>query len=263
MKISTLIMISMFSINSWAVKVLQIGDSHTVGAFGDQLYKSLASNTHVTSARSIGLASASGSHYSAESAAKRTLGYGFIDRPYMKSSTSKGTVDKLSTLLSNTKPDVLIVELADNFAGYRETQKSDVFAKNEIQKILNQITNSNSKPNECFWVGPTWTDWVDDNGLPIDKRKNGHGTFYKKSTLRAQQIANLIKKEIDGKCTFIDSMKIIEKSEIKTADGIHCNQTSGSLWGQRVYEEINGKSSLLSGVSKKKSTGITPTKKNK
>lgn len=263
MKLSTLLIISAISINSWAAKVLQIGDSHTVGAFGDQLYKSLASNTHVTSARSIGLASASGSHYSAESAAKRTLGYGFIDRPYMKSSTSKGTVDKLSTLLTTTKPDVLIVELGDNFAGYREPQKSDAFAKNEIQKILNQIAVSNSKPNECYWVGPTWTDWVDDNGLPVDKRKNDHGTFYKKSTLRAQQIANLIKKEIDGKCTFIDSMKVMEKSEVKTADGIHCNQASGTLWGQRVYEEITGKSPLLGGISKMKPAGVTPTKKNK
>ncbi|MBC7457428.1 MAG: SGNH/GDSL hydrolase family protein [Bdellovibrionaceae bacterium] len=262
MKLSTLLFISTICINSWAVQVLQIGDSHTVGAFGDQLYKSLSLNSNVTSARSIGLASASGSHYSAESAAQRTLNYGFIDRPYMKSSSTKGTVDKLSTLLNNMKPDVLIVELADNFSGYR-TQSNDIFAKNEIQKILNQISTSNSKPNECFWVGPTWTDWVDDNGLPVDKRKNNKATFYKKSTLRAQQIANLIKKEIDGKCTFIDSMKIMAKSEVKTADGIHCNQASGVLWGQRVYEEITGRSTLLGGISKMKPAGPPPTKKNK
>lgn len=263
MKLSTLFIIITISLNSWATKVLQIGDSHTVGAFGDQLYKSLASNSRVTSARSIGLASASGSHYSADSAAKRTLGYGYINRPQMKSSTTKGTVDKLSTMLNSEKPDVLIVELADNFAGYRESIKSDAFAKQEVQKILNQINSSTNRPNECFWVGPTWTDWVDENGLPVDKRKNGKGTFYKKSTLRAQQVANLIKKEIEGKCTFIDSMKIMEKSEVKTADGIHCNQASGTLWGQRVYEEITGKSSLLGEISKMKPAGATQTKKNK
>lgn len=263
MKLSTLLFISVISLNSWGAKVLQIGDSHTVGAFGDQLYKSLSTNSHVTTARSIGLASASGSHYSAESPAKRTLNYGYIDRPLMKSSTPKGTVDKLSSLLTKTKPDVLIVELGDNFAGYRESKNNDIFAKNEVQKILNQISLSNSKPNECFWVGPTWTDWVDDNGLPVDKRKNARGTFYKKSTLRAQQIARLIKKEIDGKCTFIDSMKIMDKSEVKTADGIHCNKTSGTLWGQRVYEEITGKSQLLGSHSKVKPTGPASTKKNK
>jgi hypothetical protein len=263
MKLSTLLFISTISINSWAVKVLQIGDSHTVGAFGEQLYKSLSANSNVSSARSIGLASASGSHYAADSAAKRTLNYGYIDRPYMKSSVPKGTVDQLSTLLNNNKPDVLIVELADNFAGYRTSDRDVVFAKNEVQKILNQISASKSKPNECFWVGPTWTDWVDENGLPVDKRKSNKATFYKKSTLRAQQIAHLIKKEINGKCTFIDSMKVIEKSEVKTADGIHCNQASGTLWGQRVYEEITGKSPLLGASSKIKPARLVPTKKNK
>ncbi len=263
MKLSTLLIISTISINSWAAKVLQIGDSHTVGAFGDQLYKSLANNKNVTSARSIGLASASGSHYSSDNAAKRTLNYGYIDRPRMSTSTLKGTVDKVSTLLSSEKPDVLIVELADNFAGYRDSATGSAAVKQEVQKILNQIKSSSKKPNECFWVGPTWTDWVDENGLPVDKRKNGKGTFYKKTNLRAKQVASLIKKEIEGQCTFIDSMSIIEKSEIKTADGIHCNQASGTLWGQRVYEEISGKSVLLGNSITINPAGHQPTKKNK
>ncbi len=263
MKISTLLIFSLISINSWGAKVLQIGDSHTVGAFGEQLYKSLAANSKVTSARSIGLASASGSHYTAETAAKRTLGYGYIDRPGMSSSKLKGTVSKLSSMLDTEKPNVLIVELGDNFAGYRSPD--DAFAKNEVQKILKQIKNSKNKPSECYWVGPTWTDWVDDNGLALDKRKSKKATFYRKTNLRAKQIANLIKKEIDGQCTFIDSMDkdVMDKSEVKTADGIHCSQASGTLWGQKVYEAISGKSSLIGKSATDKPTGSTPAKKNR
>jgi hypothetical protein len=260
MKLSKILFISMISLNSWAAKVLQIGDSHTVGAFGSSLYAALASNKNVTSARSIGLASASGRHYASDNPKKRTLNYGYIDRPSMTSSKTKGTVPKLSTLLNTDKPDVIIVELADNFAGYRETKNLDASVKQEVQKILNQIMKSNNKPNECFWVGPTWTDWTDDNGLPLDKRSKGKGTFYKKTNLRAQQVAAAIKKEIAGKCIFIDSLKILEKSEVKTDDGLHCDTTSGKLWGQRVYEEITGISALLGNNRSLKP--LKPIKKN-
>ena len=268
MKLFTLFLITLLSIDSWATKVLQIGGSHTVGAFGNSLYKELSLNSNVTSARSIGLASANGIHYSSHDAAQRTLNYGYIDRPQMTAAAAQGTVDQLSTMLNKDKPDVLIVELADNFADYRESAPSDAFVKNNIQKILGQIQASNSKPSECFWVGPTWTDWVDENGLPVDNRKSTKegkkiGTFYKKSTLRAQQVASLIKNEISGKCTFIDSLKILDKTEVKTSDGIHCNQASGTLWGQEAYKEIAKTSHLLSGKTKTNPTHNTTSSATK
>ena len=259
MKWFALFFISWISVNADAVKILQIGDSHTVGAFGAQLYTSLAQHKNVTSVRSIGLASASGIHYSSADETKRTLNYGYIDRPAMKSPVAKGSVAQLSTMLSFEKPDILIIELADNFAGYREDVKNNKETQNHVQKILNQIESSKTQPSECFWVGPTWTDWVDENGHSLDRRKNGVGTYYKKSNWRAQQVAAAIKKELDGKCTFIDSMKVMTLSEITTSDGIHCNQATGTLWGQRTYEEIASKSLILSNGKSKKPMRNTST----
>ncbi|MBC7755015.1 MAG: SGNH/GDSL hydrolase family protein [Moraxellaceae bacterium] len=255
MKWFILFLINWISVSADAAKILQIGDSHTVGDFGTQLYTSLAHHKNVTAARSIGLASASGIQYSSADVAKRTLNYGYIDRPAMKSPVAKGSVAQLSTLLSSEKPDILIVELGDNFAGYREDVKNNRAIQNNVQKILNQIKISKTQPSECFWVGPTWTDWVDENGLSLDRRKNGAGTYYKKSNWRAQQVAAAIKKELDGKCTFVDSMKVMTLSEITTVDGIHCNQATGTVWGQRIYEEIASKSLLLSNGKSKKPNG--------
>ena len=242
----TLLFVIWMSVSAKAAKVLQIGDSHTVGAFGAQLYTSMTQHRNVTSARSIGLASASGIQYSSTDEAKRTLNYGYIDRPVMKTPVAKGSAPQLSTLLSSEKPDILIVELADNFAGYREGVNHTDEVQRHVQKILNQIKISKAQPSECFWVGPTWTDWVDENGLSTDRRKNGAGTYYKKSNMRAKQVAAAIQKELGGLCTFVDSMKVMTLSEITTADGIHCNQASGSLWGQRIFEEIASRSTLLS-----------------
>lgn len=240
MKLSTVILICMFGINSWAqIKVLQIGDSHTVGPFGASLYESFMSHPRISKTRSIGLASASGFHYASEDRKVRTLSYGFIDRPQMQKSVTKGTVEKLSTTLNSEKPDILVVELGDNFAGYKQNVAGTSAVKAEVDLILKQIDQSKAKPKECYWIGPNWTD-------------KEHGKTYNKSNARARLVGSAIAKALAGKCTFIDSMKVVEKSEAITGqDGLHFNGTpkgiaAGKLWGRRAYEEIAAKSDLLS-----------------
>lgn len=242
MKLSIICCLILLSHTTWAVKVLQIGDSHTVGPFGNELYKSLTNNSNVNFTRSIGLSGSSATQWSAETQRVRTMNSGYIDRPTMNKSSIQGTVEKLSTTLDLQKPDILIVELSDNFAAYNEKEPSkfDFVVKNQVKKILDQIKEAKTKPSECFWVGPTWTDWVDENDRPLIKARD------RKTNSRAHKVAHLIKQELGEKCTFIDSLKIVKKTEIKTVDGMHCDEDSGKKWGQRAYEEITRKSSLLS-----------------
>jgi hypothetical protein len=255
MKYFILIFAVGLSFKAYAIKVLQIGDSQTVGNFGDGLYNSFKNSTTI---HSIGLAGSSANQWSADNPIDRTLNQGYISRPEMKSISKSGTVEKLSTLLDKNQPDMLIVELAGNFAGYRKTvdtpnePSADDYAKKQVQKILTQISLAKHKAQECYWIGPTWTDKVDANGKPT--------SAYKKTNTRVKALSDLIEKEIAGKCKFVNSTTLMKQEEIKTADGLHCDKTSGNLWGKRAYENIYNQSSLLKTtetVSPPKSTGGT------
>lgn len=243
------------SFNAYAIKVLQIGDSQTVGSFGEGLYDSFKKSTDI---KSIGLAGSSADHWSAEDPAKRTKHLGYISRPDMKTISKSGTVDKLSTLLDKNTPDVLIVQLSGNFAGYKATLENpnepgaNEYVKKQVQKILAQIRLAKHHAQECYWVGPTWTDKVDDNGMPTSASK--------KTNTRVKALSDLIEKEIEGKCKYVDSTKIMRKDEIITSDGLHCNKASGNLWGRRTYENIYSQSSILkpkSSINSKNSTNRT------
>lgn len=260
MKILFILGLFLLSSNSWAVSVLQIGDSHTVQGFGEGLYKSFNQNQKIQPVRSIGLAGASPTQYADANAKSRTLNVGYIDRPQMKKPIKEGTVDQLSTLLNSQKPDIVVIELGDNFASYAADlpSKVDAYAKKnnvtlaaakaeihkkmnarveqQAQLILDQIAASTKKPSECFWIGPTWTD--NENVPP-----------YYKTNQRAQEVTDLIAKKISGKCTMVDSMKIIKKSEVKTVDNLHLTKELGIQWGNKAYEDIYKKSKLLSSSS--------------
>lgn len=241
---------------SFAINVLQIGDSHTVQGFGEGLYQALSKNSKVTQVRSIGLAGSGGEQWSSDSAALRVTTVGYIERPKMAKPSVNGKVEKLSTLINAQKPDVLIVELADNFASYAaltpaKIQKYTVANKvnseqaraairkatNErvdkhVQMILDQIKNTAKSPQECFWVGPTFTD---DENKPD----------YYKTNARAREVADVIKNKIQGQCQFIDSLLVVKQSDVKTVDRLHLEKSLGIKWGQSVYKDIMQKSKLL------------------
>lgn len=235
-----LFLLFLISTVSFAQKVLQIGNSHTVGPFGESLTQEL--RHHSLQVRSVGLIGASGSHYASENEKKRTLNYGFIDRKTngkeIKVNGSR-SVEKLSTYINDEEPDIVVIELGDNFANYSGTVKninevnSNTFAKSEVKKILAQLDSSQFN-KKCFWVGPTWTD------------KSGNN-IYKKTNARAKALSDLIKKTVEPRCAYIDSTVLLDKNEVKTSsDGLHMSAQTGQLWGKRTAAEI------LKGVSNKK-----------
>lgn len=203
-----------------AQSILQIGDSHTVGPMGAQLYKRLSEANYST--RSVGLVGASGSHYASE---KRTLNYGFVDRKENGSMLTKGnTVEKLSTYIKNMNPSIVVIELGDNFANYSGALSSPS-AENQVKLILSEMEKTNYK-KPCFWIGPTWTN------------KSGQNTYQKTNT-RAQALSRIIKKTVEPRCTYIDSLELLKESEVVTnSDGLHMTQKTGTLWGNRAADAI-------------------------
>lgn len=214
---------------SLAAEVLVVGDSHNVGPFGEALYKTLGEELDLN-IRSIGLAGASGTTYSADKEKQRTLRAGYANRkPGTNQVVAHGTpmtVPKLSELIKEEKPKIVVVELGDNFAGYA-SPVSDAYVKKQVQVVLQQIESSSPAPR-CFWVTPIWTD------------REGTG-LYKKTNERLLQVNRLIKEAAGNRCQVLDSTKDLglKKEEIKVlSDGIHFGKESGKKWGQAAGVKI-------------------------
>lgn len=222
-----------------AQSILQIGDSHTVGPMGAQLYKRLSDANYST--RSVGLVGASGSHYASE---KRTLKYGFVDRKENGSITTKGnTVEKLSTYIKSMNPSFIVIELGDNFANYSGALNKAA-AQNQVKLVLSEIEKTDYK-KPCFWIGPTWTN------------KSGQNT-YQKTNARAKALSDIIKQTTEPRCTYIDSLEILKENEVVTnPDGLHMNQKTGTLWGNRAADAI------LKQIAKPSSAKVPSSKPSK
>lgn len=210
-------------------KTLIIGDSHIVGPLGEKLHGYFHS-ARGEEVRTVGLAGATATSFTASEESKRTLSFGFADRKNAQSTQTPGgkkaTAPLLKNLLSEEKPDRFIVELGDNFANYRNGGPvADKAAAQQIREIIDTLKKSGFH-GRCYWVTPTWTD------------KEKSAPYYKDNARLAQLIA-VIRKEASPRCTVIDSTQEISKDKIKTtADGLHFDARNGGVWAQAVSAKI-------------------------
>lgn len=224
------LMVLVLSWNALAAEVLVVGDSHNVGFFGDALYQGLQDQLGL-SVRSVGLAGASGTTYAADKEALRTLKAGFANRQRgQRVVTPAGTpvtVPKLSDLIAEEKPRLVVVELGDNFAGYK-SKVPDSFVAKQVEMVLKEIEKKSPAPR-CFWITPVWTD------------QEGTG-LYKKTNTRLSEVNKLIKKAAGTRCTVIDSTQdlgLVKTDLPVLSDGIHFGKQSGTKWGKAAAQRIS------------------------
>ena len=227
-------MFSFLTLNSGALaaEVLIVGDSHNVGSFGEALYQELKNEMDME-VRSVGLAGASGTTYSSNVEKQRTLRAGYANRSKKEQKViphgAAVTVPTLSDLIKEEQPQIVVIELGDNFAGY-SSAVTDVYVKNQVQSVLKQFDMKSPAP-KCFWITPIWTD------------KEGIGP-YKKTNERLYQVNKLIKEAAGSRCTVLDSTKDLglKKEEINVLnDGIHFGPVSGKRWGKAAARTISQK----------------------
>ncbi len=213
------------------VETLILGDSHVVGAFGENMHKIFREKTKEDT-RTVGLAGASPSNFVATTEKQRTLSYGFADRNNENERLVKGgnpgTLPELGPLLEKENPNRIIIELGDNFADYKSpSANSDATAKKQVQMLLAAIDKHNPK-TPCYWVTPTWTD------------KSGSKP-YQKTNERLLSLISIIKKTAAPRCTVIDSAEGIgiSKTDIKTgSDGLHFDGVNGKKWAEAAAKKI-------------------------
>jgi lysophospholipase L1-like esterase len=132
MNLRSVVLLLLFPLLAKTEKVLVIGDSHTVGAFGEALVQELRAGG--AEASRFGIVGATPRTYLTEKSEGRTL---------------------LSDLLRERNPDTVIVALGENMIDYRGGQVNRAALEKGIEPMLAALKMAGKK---CTWVLPTWTD---------------------------------------------------------------------------------------------------------
>ncbi|MBS2034133.1 hypothetical protein JST97_04050 [bacterium] len=138
-------------------KVLVIGDSHTAGAFGDELDRLLRAKG--AQVHTVGSSGATADNYI--SGKGTTVGYADHKANGQTEKTSSHATPKLEDLINEDKPDTIIVNLGANFRGA---------GPSGIKKQVDEIGEIAKRHNiKITWVGPPTTRQDEGNPGSLDK----------------------------------------------------------------------------------------------
>ncbi len=197
-------------------KVLEIGDSHTVGTFGDELDKKLRS----TGSQVATYASAGASPDWFVKGTPTKYGYSERHADGSKSTTPYGqshATPKLDQLIGKEKPNVIVVNLGANFRGAGASG-----IKQQVASI-GEVAKKHGIP--VVWVGPPKSS--KDNGNP--------GSLNQFDQQMAAAVAPY--------GTYISSAPFVPK--YSGSDGLHFNGAEGTQiarnWADGVFSKITGR----------------------
>ncbi len=178
-----------------AATILIIGDSHTVGPFGQKLDQ-LLRNEGAQVATYASCGSIARWWYSAQ---KTTCGYYKRGLDGVEFSTTSHITPLFKNLLSEIKPDAVIVELGTNYV----MNPSDAFAIEDMQTMAADIKAAGA---DCFWI------------LPPDMRKF-------RSDL--PRLGRLVTEAAGESCRLFDSAQFTQYPA-NGGDGIHYWSAEGT-----------------------------------
>lgn len=134
---------------------------------------------------------------------------------------SKAETIPIAKLIETEKPGLVIIVMGDTLADYRNTAgMSTPWVNSEIEQVTKEINRTKVR---CVWVGPSWG-------------QEGHSGG--KTYARVQQVSNLLSKRVSP-CTYIDSLKMSQKGEWSTLDGIHYRDQYYKIWADKIVDELD------------------------
>ncbi|NDG86062.1 MAG: SGNH/GDSL hydrolase family protein [Proteobacteria bacterium] len=191
---------------------LIIGDSHTAGTFGKELYAALKEST----SDSIELRGSCGSIIHWWYTGHETpCGYLEIDAKGTRTAATKAKTPLVETLLDSINPSRVVVALGANYLrGY-----PDATLTNDVKHLLRSIAETKAR---CFWIGPP------------DMRK-----FRTDIPAFVPKLEALVKPA----CTFIDSRALARYPD-SGGDGVHFETPElkpiARSWAKEVAKTIAG-----------------------
>lgn len=137
-----------------------------------------------------------------------------IDKP------GAAEVWSLDALLQRYHPNLLVIELGDNMAGYGVLPELPrEWIVQQVQELLIPVEAGHTP---CVWVGPPW---------------GTEGGPSKKTFARVKELSDYLSTVV-APCHYIDSLKFSKPGEWPTYDGEHLTPESYQIWGQDIAREI-------------------------
>ena len=126
----------------------------------------------------------------------------------------------IHTLVSNDKPDLVIVVMGDTLANYANKDSFDrSWVTREVYALTREFTQMNLN---CVWVGPAWgTD-----GFPAGK-----------SNARAKSVAEFLAPRVKP-CAYVDSLTMSKPGQWKTSDGQHFYKEGYKAWSDAIIKSV-------------------------
>lgn len=133
--------------------------------------------------------------------------------------------DKVKTwsfdaLLRRYRPDLVVIELGDNMAGYG--QLPDIPRDWITQEVNEMLAPVRAGHVPCIWVGPSWGT----EGGPSNK-----------SFARVKALSDYLSTQV-APCRYVNSLEFSAPGQWPTYDGEHLTVDSYKLWGDRIAGEV-------------------------
>jgi len=126
----------------------------------------------------------------------------------------------LTDLLQRNQPNLVVIELGDNMAGYGTLpQLPRDFINQQVREILTPIKARNLP---CVWIGPPW---------------GGDTNAYHKSDARVRELSQLLAQSV-APCSYIDTTTFARPGEWSTFDGEHLTATSYRKWSLDIANAL-------------------------
>jgi hypothetical protein len=201
--------------------MLVIGDSHiaAIGYFNNQLHNELVAQG--AAVHTFGVCDSApvdwvipgpivcgrGERHNLSPA---TIGYGNSARGWA-----------LASLIAKYNPNIVVIELGDNMAGYGVTPNlpRDVIAS-QVHDLLRPVAARNLP---CIWIGPPW---------------GTEGGPYKKTNARVRELSDYLS-QIVSPCHYIDSLAFAQPGQWSTQDGVHLTNHSTDAWDNDIVNSLD------------------------
>ncbi|OXR50705.1 MULTISPECIES: SGNH/GDSL hydrolase family protein [unclassified Pusillimonas] len=126
----------------------------------------------------------------------------------------------IANLITQNKPDLVVVVMGDTMAGYDKSNFMKTWAWQNTTQLTKAISSSGTA---CVWIGPAW---------------GTEGGKYQKSFARVKQVSGFLATNVKP-CSYIDSLKFSKPGEWATVDGQHFTASGYQQWGKALTQAIS------------------------
>lgn len=195
--------------------ILVIGDSHMV-YMGSPLHEAL--ERQGATVNTYGMCGAMATDWLARSTTQCSAERHENGPTVLKYTTSSGWL--LTDLLAKNHPNLVVVELGDNMAGYGTLPAlpRDLIA-GQVQQFLAPIKAQNLP---CIWIGPPW---------------GNETASYHKTTTRLKELSQFLSQAV-APCSYVDTTAFAQPGQWPTLDGEHLTQPAYHQWSDAIAGAI-------------------------